>query len=158
MLAPPAPASRKTPRRRWRTPACRRRWPASARSTPPSATPPSPPCPSSSNSATSAATSRTTPWANLDFYLETYADNVERAGGKVHWCSTTNDARAAVLKICRDAGARTVTKGKSMISEELGINEHLEKHDIAPVETDLGEYIYNFATNPPATSSAPPSI
>src|SRR3978361_1876817 len=64
--------------------------------------------------------------ANLDFYLETWAENVERAGGQVHWCSTPDDARAAVLAICQKAGARTVTKGKSMVSEELGINEHLE--------------------------------
>ncbi len=88
--------------------------------------------------------------ANLDFYLETFAANVERAGGTVHWCSTADDARAAVLEICRKAGAKTVTKGKSMISEELGINEHLEAHGIAPVETDLGEYILQLRREPPS--------
>ncbi len=88
--------------------------------------------------------------AHLDFYLETWADNVEQAGGHVHWCSTPDEARAAVLKICRDAGAKTVTKGKSMISEELGINEHLEKHGITPVETDLGEYILQLRHEPPS--------
>jgi L-lactate dehydrogenase complex protein LldF len=88
--------------------------------------------------------------ANLDFYLETWAGNVERAGGKVHWCSTADEARAAVLGICADAGARTVTKGKSMISEELGINEHLEKHGITPVETDLGEYILQLRDETPS--------
>ncbi|HZF77971.1 MAG TPA: LutB/LldF family L-lactate oxidation iron-sulfur protein, partial [Acetobacteraceae bacterium] len=88
--------------------------------------------------------------ANLDFYLETYAANVERAGGKVHWCSTADEARATVLGICREAGARTVTKGKSMISEELGINEHLERHGIRPVETDLGEYILQLRKEPPS--------
>jgi L-lactate dehydrogenase complex protein LldF len=88
--------------------------------------------------------------ANLDFYLETWAVNVEKAGGKVHWCSTADEARAAVLQICEKAGAKTVTKGKSMISEELGINEHLEKHGIAPVETDLGEYILQLRNEPPS--------
>jgi L-lactate dehydrogenase complex protein LldF len=88
--------------------------------------------------------------AHLDFYLETWAANVERSGGHVHWCSTPDDARAAVLKICRDAGARTVTKGKSMISEELGINEHLEKHGIEPIETDLAEYILQLRHEPPS--------
>ena len=87
--------------------------------------------------------------ANLDFYLETWSANVERAGGHVHWCSTPDDARAAVLKICRDAGARTVTKGKSMISEELGINEHLERHGIEPIETDSRRI------HPPAPPGAP---
>ncbi len=48
--------------------------------------------------------------ANLDFYLETFEANVQRASGHVHWCSTAEDARAAVLEICRNAGARTVTK------------------------------------------------
>lgn len=88
--------------------------------------------------------------ANLDFYLETYAANVEKAGGQVHWCSTAEDARAAVLAICRRVGARTVTKGKSMISEELGINEHLEEHGITPVETDLAEYILQLRKEPPS--------
>ena len=68
--------------------------------------------------------------ANLDFYLETYAENVERAGGTVHWCPTADDARDAVLRICQAAGARTVTKGKSMISEELEVNGHLERHGL----------------------------
>jgi len=93
--------------------------------------------------------------ANLDFYLETWAANVERSGGQVHWCSTAEDARVAVLAICQKAGARTVTKGKSMVSEELGINEHLEKHGIEPVETDLGEYILQIRREPPSHIIAP---
>jgi L-lactate dehydrogenase complex protein LldF len=93
--------------------------------------------------------------ANLDFYLETWAGNVEKSGGTVHWCSTADDARAAVLAICQKAGARTVTKGKSMISEELGINDHLEKHGIEPVETDLGEYILQLRKEPPSHIIAP---
>ena len=56
--------------------------------------------------------------ANLDFYLEAYEAKVLEAGGKVHWCADADEARAAVLAICEAAGARTVTKGKSMIGEE----------------------------------------
>lgn len=93
--------------------------------------------------------------ANLDFYLETWSQNVERAGGHVHWCATAEDARAAVLEICEKAGARTVTKGKSMVSEELGINDHLEAHGIEPVETDLGEYILQLRKEPPSHIIAP---
>lgn len=93
--------------------------------------------------------------ANLDFYLETFAAKVERAGGEVHWCSDGDAARTAVLDICRRAQARTVTKGKSMISEELGINEHLEKHGITPVETDLGEYILQLRHETPSHIIAP---
>src|SRR5580704_3861770 len=93
--------------------------------------------------------------ANLDFYLETWAANVEKAGGKVHWCATADAAREAVLEICRSANARTVTKGKSMISEELGINDHLERHGITPVETDLGEYIIQLRHELPSHIIAP---
>lgn len=93
--------------------------------------------------------------AHLDFYLETYAANVERAGGTVHWCSTAEEARAAVLAICQAAGARTVTKGKSMISEEINLNAHLEANGITPVETDLGEYIIQLRHEHPSHIIAP---
>jgi L-lactate dehydrogenase complex protein LldF len=93
--------------------------------------------------------------AHLDHYLETYAANVEKAGGQVHWCSTADDARAAVLEICRRAGAKTVTKGKSMISEEIGVNDHLERHGIQPIETDLGEYIIQLRKEHPSHIIAP---
>jgi L-lactate dehydrogenase complex protein LldF len=93
--------------------------------------------------------------ANLDFYLEEYEANVLKAGGHVHWCSDADAARATVLKICQDSGARTVTKGKSMISEELGINDHLERHGITPFETDLGEYIIQLRHELPSHIIAP---
>lgn len=93
--------------------------------------------------------------ANLDFYLDIFARNVEAAGGTVHWCATADDARETVLRICRDANARTVTKGKSMISEEVGINDHLARHGITPVETDLGEYILQIRKEPPSHIIAP---
>jgi L-lactate dehydrogenase complex protein LldF len=50
--------------------------------------------------------------AHLDFYLELYERKVIEAGGKVHWARTADEARAAVLEICRGVGAKTVTKGK----------------------------------------------
>jgi L-lactate dehydrogenase complex protein LldF len=88
--------------------------------------------------------------ANLDFYLETYAAAVEASGGVVHWCATAEDARRAVLKICRDAGAKTVTKGKSMVTEEIALNDFLEAHGVTPVETDLGEYVLQLRREPPS--------
>ena len=92
---------------------------------------------------------------NLDFYLERFERNVLAQGGQVHWCRTAEEARAAVLAICRDAGARTVTKGKSMVGEEIAINEHLEANGIKPVETDLGEYIIQIRREPPSHIVAP---
>jgi L-lactate dehydrogenase complex protein LldF len=92
---------------------------------------------------------------HLDLYLERYEQRVTEAGGQVHWCATAEDARRTVLEICRRAGAKTVTKGKSMIGEEIAINEHLEKNGITPVETDLGEYIIQLRHEPPSHIIAP---
>src|SRR5687768_6791820 len=75
--------------------------------------------------------------AHLDLYLEEYEKNATAAGAHVHWAATAADARRIVLDICREAGARTVTKGKSMISEEIGLNAHLEEAGMEMVETDL---------------------
>ena len=60
-----------------------------------------------------------------------------------------------VLEICQRHGAQRVTKGKSMISEEIGINAHLEEAGLIPVETDLGEYIIQLRQEPPSHIIAP---
>ena len=93
--------------------------------------------------------------AHLDLYLERYADRVEASGGKVHWCATAEDARQAVLGICRAADAKIVTKGKTMIAEEIALNDFLEANGIEPVETDLGEYIIQLRREPPSHIIAP---
>ncbi len=87
---------------------------------------------------------------NLDFYLEQFEERVVEAGGQVHWCETHADAREKILQICRSVDAKSVTKGKSMISEEIGVNKHLEEHGITPIETDMGEYIIQLADEPPS--------
>jgi len=92
---------------------------------------------------------------HLDFYLERFADKVEESGGEVHWCVTPDEARQTILDICRAAGAKTVTKSKSMIGEEIALNPFLEKHDIEPIETDLGEYIVQIANEYPSHIIAP---
>ncbi len=92
---------------------------------------------------------------HLDLYLERYEERVTAQGGQVHWCPSAADARAAVLAICRRVGAKTVTKGKSMISEEIDLNAHLEANGITPVETDLGEYIIQLRGERPSHIIAP---
>ncbi len=87
---------------------------------------------------------------HLDLYLETFEENVIASGGQVHWAATPEDARQIILDLCQTAGARTVTKGKSMIAEEVALNPFLEQHGITPVETDLGEYIIQLADEPPS--------
>src|SRR5205807_1472092 len=93
--------------------------------------------------------------AHLDFYLELYERNVVAAGGQVHWARNAEEARAAVLEICRAVGAKIVTKGKSMVAEEIALNDHLEQNGITPVETDLGEYIIQLRHEPPSHIIAP---
>ena len=92
---------------------------------------------------------------HLDFYLELLEENVLASGGQVHWARTPDDARAAVLGICRSVDAKTVTKSKSMIAEEVDLNEFLEQNGITPVETDLGEYIIQLRREPPSHLIAP---
>ena len=73
----------------------------------------------------------------------------------VHWASTPAEARAIVVDICRAAGAKRVTKGKSMVGEEIALNEALEAAGFEPIETDLGEYIIQLAGEPPSHIIAP---
>lgn len=94
--------------------------------------------------------------ANLDLYLEIYEKNARAAGALVHFAETAADARDIILKICRDANAKIVTKGKSMVSEEIGLNAHLEAAGgIEVVETDLGEYIVQIRHESPSHIIAP---
>ena len=92
---------------------------------------------------------------NLDFYLERFEQKVTAAGGQVHWCADAESARQTVLSICRSVNARTVTKGKTMVGEEIGINDFLEANGAVPVETDLGEYIIQLRHEPPSHIIAP---
>ncbi len=87
---------------------------------------------------------------HLDLYYEIYEKKVEEAGGHVHWAWTAEDARKVIQQICEAHGAKTVTKGKSMIAEEIALNEHLEAAGITPIETDLGEYIIQLRNEPPS--------
>jgi L-lactate dehydrogenase complex protein LldF len=91
----------------------------------------------------------------LDIYLELFEQRVMEQGGKVHWARDDAEARAHVVRLCRAAGARSVTKSKSMIAEEIGLNEALEANGIARVETDLGEYIVQLAGQTPSHILAP---
>ena len=93
--------------------------------------------------------------ARLDLYLEQFEQAARQAGSEVHWAETPADARRIVLDICRRAGARVVTKGKSMVGEEIHLNEALEAAGITPVETDLGEYIVQLRGETPSHIIAP---
>ncbi len=105
--------------------------------------------------------------ADLDIYLELYEAKAKAEGAHVHWAATGAEARDIILRLCREAGVRRapdgtqptrrqiVTKGKSMISEEIALNAHLIEAGLEVVETDLGEYILQIRDEAPSHIVAP---
>jgi len=91
----------------------------------------------------------------LDHWLERLVENVEGRGGRVHYATSADEARAIVLDIARRTGARLAVKSKSMATEEIHLNEALEAAGVTPVETDLGEYIIQLAHERPSHIIAP---
>jgi L-lactate dehydrogenase complex protein LldF len=92
---------------------------------------------------------------HLDLYLEAYESRVTAAGGHVHYAPTAEDASRIVVEICKRVGARTVAKGKSMISEEIELNRALDAAGVKPIETDLGEYVIQLRGERPSHIIAP---
>ena len=93
--------------------------------------------------------------ANLDLYLELFETQATAAGSQVHWARDAGEARQIILDICRKAGAKTVVKGKSMVSEEIHLNSALEEAGMTSTETDLGEYIIQLRGEGPSHIIAP---
>jgi L-lactate dehydrogenase complex protein LldF len=92
---------------------------------------------------------------NLDYYLDQFATQVERQGGHVHWAANAREACSIVLELARRAGTDEVVKGKSMVGEEIELNEALEAAGIRAVESDIGEFIVQLAHERPAHIVAP---
>jgi L-lactate dehydrogenase complex protein LldF len=93
--------------------------------------------------------------AHLDLYLEAYERKVRASGGEVHYAQDADEARKIIIDLCKSMEAKSVTKGKSMIAEEIGLNDALEAAGIEPVETDLGEYIIQLRHEAPSHIIAP---
>jgi L-lactate dehydrogenase complex protein LldF len=86
---------------------------------------------------------------HLDKYLVEFVSKLEARGTKVHWASTGAQASEIILQIVRDKQARSVIKSKSMTSEEVHLNDALEKAGLEVVESDLGEFIMQLRDEPP---------
>ncbi|MBB2149835.1 LutB/LldF family L-lactate oxidation iron-sulfur protein [Pedobacter gandavensis] len=78
---------------------------------------------------------------NLDKFLPEFESNFQRRGGKVIWANDVEEAQREILNIIRKSGGKTVIKSKSMTTEEIHLNDFLEKNNIESLESDLGEYI-----------------
>ncbi|MBM3926750.1 MAG: iron-sulfur cluster-binding protein [SAR202 cluster bacterium] len=92
---------------------------------------------------------------NLDYYLELLTERVTKNGGQVHFARDAAEAKEIVGAIARTKGLKLAIKSKSMVSEEMRLNDYLETVGVEPVETDLGEYIIQLANEPPSHIIAP---
>jgi len=86
---------------------------------------------------------------SLDYYLELFEKNITKRGAKVIWVENAEQANEEILKICKEKNCRTLVKSKSMVTEEIHLNDFLSKNNIESVETDLGEYIQQLDEEPP---------
>lgn len=93
--------------------------------------------------------------SRLPEILEQFADNLLANGVNVHWANHATEANAAIVAIARRIGAKKVVKGKSMATEETGLNEALAAIGAEVVETDLGEWIIQLDTDVPSHIIAP---
>lgn len=78
---------------------------------------------------------------NLDKFLPEFETNFQRRGGKVIWANDVEEAQREILNIIQKSGGKRVIKSKSMTTEEIHLNDFLEKNNIESLESDLGEYI-----------------
>ncbi|GIP39470.1 iron-sulfur cluster-binding protein [Paenibacillus sp. J31TS4] len=88
--------------------------------------------------------------AHLDYYLNLFADNARANGVHVHFAETSAEAVKISLEIAQQKAAKTVLKSKSMVTEELHINDALQAIGVEAIESDLGEYIIQLAGESPS--------
>ena len=92
---------------------------------------------------------------NLDILLETLVDNLREKDGRVIFAEDAHAAVTACIEIARRHNVKRAVKGKSMVTEEIGLNPALEAEGIEVTETDLGEYIVQLAGESPSHIIAP---
>ncbi len=102
-----------------------------------------------------AAQARRDAIAQMDRQLKLFEERFTRDGGTVHHAADAREAQTIVSTVLREHGARLVVKAKSMLSEEVGLNEHLEREGFDVQETDLGEFIVQIAGQRPSHITAP---
>jgi len=86
---------------------------------------------------------------SLDKQLQNFEAAILKRGAKVIWAEDAQQALDAIQKICEAKNCKMLVKSKSMVTEEIHLNDFLEKHGIESVETDLGEYIQQLDGEPP---------
>jgi len=79
-----------------------------------------------------------------------FEDQATRAGAVVHWARDAAEHNAIVARLLTERRVTRVVKSKSMLTEECGLNPHLERQGIEVVDTDLGERIVQLRHEPPS--------
>jgi iron-sulfur cluster protein len=87
--------------------------------------------------------------------IQRFSAEATKAGAQVHKASTPQEALDIILRIAQEKKARLIVKSKSMVSEEINLNDFLEKNGFEVVETDLGEWIVQLAKERPSHITAP---
>ncbi|UOQ44103.1 LutB/LldF family L-lactate oxidation iron-sulfur protein [Halobacillus salinarum] len=93
---------------------------------------------------------RTHTLQNLDYYLQQLSDQVAKRGGHVFFAQTAEEANQYIQEVVQKKEKKKVVKSKSMVTEEIGLNEALEEIGSEVVETDLGEWILQLDEDPPS--------
>ncbi len=88
--------------------------------------------------------------SKLPTLLQQLESQCQAQGIQVHWAETTEEANAIVLQILKSHEVKSLVKGKSMVSEEMGLNHFLEDAGIECLESDLGEFIIQLAGETPS--------
>ena len=86
---------------------------------------------------------------DLDKYLIEFEAGFTAHGGKIIWAQDQQEAVSEIIKILKKHEVRYAVKSKSMITEELELNNCLKENEIESLETDLGEYIVQLAGEKP---------
>lgn len=88
--------------------------------------------------------------ANIEELLLQFEKNFTARGGIVHWARDASEANKIVTQLVKDTGSTEVVKVKSMATQEIGLNEHLETEGISAFETDLAELIVQLGHDKPS--------
>lgn len=101
---------------------------------------------------------RTHTMENLDYYLNQLSEKVADLGGHVYFAETADDANNYISQVIADKNAKKIVKSKSMVTEEIALNDILEENGCEVVETDLGEYILQVDDHDPPSHIVAPAL
>lgn len=92
---------------------------------------------------------------HLDELLIQLKSRLEANGCSVFFAEDAAAAREYIVNVARKNGVRRAVKGKSMTTEEIDLNQALERAGIEAIETDLGEFIVQLRRERPSHILAP---